>query len=163
MSRSNVAKARVGAAENIRRSASWASRTSSSPLAHGAGALPVEEARRHFPPPVRGPLERPPDRGRQAPRAEPLRGPVSELGARGPARLQRPLEVGEGGHRVVEEHHTEARHDRVEARRLERVRLRVGDDEQVRHGRGGERIHRTARYRTARDRCVGAVAGRGRL
>ena len=36
-------------------------------------------------------------------------------------------QVRERAHRVVEEHHAEARDDHVEARGLERMRLRVGD------------------------------------
>jgi hypothetical protein len=38
-------------------------------------------------------------------------------------------QVGKGPDRVVEEHDAEARNDRVEARRLEPMRLRVGADE----------------------------------
>src|SRR4051812_30974150 len=43
------------------------------------------------------------------------------------------MQVRERAHRVVEEHHTKARDEQVEARGLERVCLRIGADEGCGH------------------------------
>jgi hypothetical protein len=72
---------------------------------------------------------------------------------------RRPPQVGERGHRIVEEHHTHARHDDVEAARIEAVRLGIGLDERgVRRALGGC-AGRGRRDQGRRNVDAGAAAG----